>query len=399
MENKTLIDKAIGYIQANPKEKPTLRNIATHAGFSLNYFDALFRCHTGYTPVEYARVYKLTRTALELRRTQKTVLEIALEFGYGSHESFTRAFKAFYGMPPVEYREHVGEKAVTWHDLSGKIAIGRFQTYFPELFPVDLELALDYCFTHNPVVYIEDMIGITVSETAVLTLDDPVSPSHFLCLSDYNESDPAITLICNKEDDGISYLNLLARLPHFRFHLHREIDSSWELFEALAKQMGVDCRIGHDMVYFHREVNLPMYDGILVRELTPTDMEQLEAFRLQGGCGPQHVNAVRIHSQGKGNLGLRPCGVFREGKLVALALPVLDQVRDLRRYDIGGIFTIEDKDHQVTELLWKFVINLSLKDRATLGNANAREDDSPIGVSVSERMGLLPSATSLHYRR
>ena len=82
MENKELIDKAIGFIQHNPKENLSLRDIAENAGFSYTYFDAIFKQHTGYSPVEYSRVYKLTRSALELRRTDKTILETALDFGY-----------------------------------------------------------------------------------------------------------------------------------------------------------------------------------------------------------------------------------------------------------------------------------------------------------------------------
>lgn len=95
MENKNLIDKAIGFIQKNSKDNLSLQSIAENAGFSLTYFDSIFRQHTGYSPVEYSRIYKLTRSALELRRTSKTVLEIALDFGYASPESFTRAFKNF----------------------------------------------------------------------------------------------------------------------------------------------------------------------------------------------------------------------------------------------------------------------------------------------------------------
>ena len=133
MENKNLIDKAIGFIQKNPQNNLSLQSIADNAGFSLTYFDAIFRQHTGYSPVEYSRIYKLTRSALELRRTPKTVLEIALDFGYASPESFTRAFKSFYSITPSEYREKYSEEAVTWHDLSGKIAISRFRRTFPEL--------------------------------------------------------------------------------------------------------------------------------------------------------------------------------------------------------------------------------------------------------------------------
>lgn len=43
MENKELIDRAIEYIQANPKENLSLQCIADNAGFSLTYFDAIFQ--------------------------------------------------------------------------------------------------------------------------------------------------------------------------------------------------------------------------------------------------------------------------------------------------------------------------------------------------------------------
>lgn len=56
MENKNLIDKAIRFIQNNPKDNLSLQSIADNAGFSLTYFDAIFRQHTGYSPVEYSRI-------------------------------------------------------------------------------------------------------------------------------------------------------------------------------------------------------------------------------------------------------------------------------------------------------------------------------------------------------
>lgn len=399
MENKILIDKAIGFIRENPKENLSLQSIAENAGFSLNYFDSLFRRHTGYSPVEYARVYKLTRSALELRRTEKTVLDVALEFGYSSPESFSRAFKAFYGMPPAEYRERLTNQAVTWHDLSGRIAIGSFQSAFPKLKPVDLSVALDHCFTHDPLFYFEDMVNATIAETAAFTLDDPKDPCHFLFVSDYNEADPFVTLICEIEEDALPYVKLFDRLPRLRFTLRRRLDSVWQTFDEAVQNYGFSCKEGYDLLYPLREVEIPAYDDLVARELSEQDLPCLESFCARGGCGRNHVNAVRIHFPGKGNLGLRPCGVFKDGDLVALALPTLDQIRDLRRYDIGGIFALPTKDDRITELLWKFVIDLSIKDNAAIGNANAKDDPSSIGVSYCERMGLVTIAKSYRYSK
>ena len=115
MENTELITKAIEYIQKNPKDTLSLQSIADNAGFSLTYFDSLFLRHTGYSAVEYSRVYKLTRAALDLRRTEKSVLDIALDYGYSNPENFTRAFKGFYGITPSEYRTKYHGSAVSWH--------------------------------------------------------------------------------------------------------------------------------------------------------------------------------------------------------------------------------------------------------------------------------------------
>ena len=40
----------------------------------------------------------------ELRDTEKGILEIALNYGFSSHEAFTCAFKEAYGVSPGEYR-------------------------------------------------------------------------------------------------------------------------------------------------------------------------------------------------------------------------------------------------------------------------------------------------------
>ncbi len=400
MENKNLIDKAIGFIQKNPKDNLSLQSIADNAGFSLTYFDAIFRQHTGYTPVEYSRVYKLTRSALELRRTQKTVLDIALDFGYASPESFTRAFKSFYSITPSEYREKYSNEAVTWHDLSGKIAISHFRRSFPELKASDVELALDFCFTHNPLKYAEDIVGMTVAETEVLTLSNPENLEHFVYVSDYNSVEPAVMLICENEEDALPYLKLFAKLPNPKFSIRRSVDGDWEIFDAEIAKLGLTCRYGYDMIYPSDTVVVPGYDGLSVRSLTAEDMASIKAFKQSGYCAECHVRAIQIHFDGKGNAGMKPIGVFENGELICLAMPTLDQIRELRKYDIGAIFTSDTaKVEKAIDLMWKYAIDSCLKDNATIGNSNADEDDSPLGVAVCAKIGLLKVSKNCSYRK
>ena len=407
MENKNLIDKAIGFIQKNPKDNLSLQSIADNAGFSLTYFDAIFKQHTGYSPVEYSRVYKLTRSALDLRRTQKTVLDIALDHGYASPESFTRAFKNFYSLTPSEYREKYSNEAVTWHDLSGKVSISHFRRSFPELKVSDIDLALDFCFTHNPLKYAEDIVGMTVAESEILTLGDPKVLKHFIYVSDYNSVKPSVTLVCENEQDAVRYLKLLKKLSNPTFTIRKSLNEEWEDFDATVAKLGLTCRYGYDMVYPQDEVTVPEYEGMEIRLLTAEDMPQIKSFKQSGGCAECHIRAIQINFEGKGNTGMKPIGVFENGELVCLAMPTLDQIRELRKYDIGAIFTLDTASKEkAVDLMWKYAIDYCLRDNATIGNSNALEDinnpwekNSPLGVETCERVGLVKVAKNCGYRK
>lgn len=398
MENKNLINKAIQFIQKNPKENLSLQSIADNAGFSMTYFDAIFRQHTGYTPVEYARIYKLTRSALDLRRTEKTILDIALDFGYGSPEAFTRAFKNFYSITPSECREKYSRETVTWHDLSGKIAIHSFKRSFPELKLSDIDLALDFCFTHNPQKYAEDIVGMTTAETQVLTLGNTDILEHFVYVSDYNSSEPSITLVCENEQDAVAYLKLLSKLPSLNFNIRKSLDASWNAFDAEAAQLGLTCRVGYDMIYPQDSVNVPNYDDLTARVLTAQDTLAIQRFKQDSGCGEAYVRAIQIHISGKGEPGLIPVGVFQNDTLICLAMPTLDEIRELKKYDIGAVFALKENNNgNAIELIWKFAIDQCLKDNAIIGNANAKEGNSLAGVEISQQVGLSKVAKNCRY--
>ena len=56
------------------------------------------------TLAEYVRRRKLTESVAALQDKSKTVLEIALDFGFEYEQSFTRAFRAEFGVTPGRYR-------------------------------------------------------------------------------------------------------------------------------------------------------------------------------------------------------------------------------------------------------------------------------------------------------
>lgn len=106
MENRDLIFNAICYAKKNFSDaNMSVENVAEHAGFSIDYFNRVFLAHTGFTVMSYVNYMRIKKAVELLRNTEKTVLDIALEVGYDSHEGFIKAFKRIYGVAPSEYRK------------------------------------------------------------------------------------------------------------------------------------------------------------------------------------------------------------------------------------------------------------------------------------------------------
>ena len=93
------------YIEAHLREEMTLETLAKVAGYAPEHACRLFSRYVGVSPIDYVRARRLSRAALELRDGRKRVLDVALEYAFGSHEGFTRAFSSEFGMSPNRYRQ------------------------------------------------------------------------------------------------------------------------------------------------------------------------------------------------------------------------------------------------------------------------------------------------------
>lgn len=109
------IDAARRLLEERLDDDVPLNEVARAAHLSVFHFHRLFRGLTGETVREHVRRLRLERAAHHLTRSDRDVLDLALDAGYASHEAFTRAFKRRFGVAPSVFRQERREViAATW---------------------------------------------------------------------------------------------------------------------------------------------------------------------------------------------------------------------------------------------------------------------------------------------
>ena len=93
------------YIMAHHQEEITLPDLAKAAMYSPWHALRAFSELVGKTPMEYLRTVRLSEAAKKLRDTNQSVLDVALEAAFGSHEGFTKAFSREFAISPQRYRK------------------------------------------------------------------------------------------------------------------------------------------------------------------------------------------------------------------------------------------------------------------------------------------------------
>lgn len=92
------------YLLANRDGKCTSEALAARFCVSTSALQQSFRGVYGMSPAAFLRAQKMHGAAELLRKTDRTVLDIAGEFGYDNPSKFARAFRAVIGVSPNAYR-------------------------------------------------------------------------------------------------------------------------------------------------------------------------------------------------------------------------------------------------------------------------------------------------------
>lgn len=100
------IQKAVDRIEDNIGSPMKPKELAEVAALSPFYFQRLFAQLVGRPVGEYVRLRRLACACNALSDKNLRIVDVALEYGFASHQSFTRAFKDAYGITPEEYRKN-----------------------------------------------------------------------------------------------------------------------------------------------------------------------------------------------------------------------------------------------------------------------------------------------------
>jgi len=98
------IQNAIEYIENHITEDIDYEEVAKAACSSSFHFQRIFGITCGITLGEYIRRRRLTLAGVDLLSDNAKVTDVALRYGYGTPEGFSRAFIGFHGVKPSQVK-------------------------------------------------------------------------------------------------------------------------------------------------------------------------------------------------------------------------------------------------------------------------------------------------------
>lgn len=145
MDYSVFVKSMLEYVEKRVKEELPPKEVAQAAGFSHSHFRTIFKSLVGMSLAKYINLRKLNHAAFEIMHSKKSILDIALNYAYNSHDAFSRAFKREFGETPTEFRKNK-------RFVGGKLIVpGIFgpQVYFQEEKKMTIANTKDDCILYG----------------------------------------------------------------------------------------------------------------------------------------------------------------------------------------------------------------------------------------------------------
>lgn len=106
MDYRQALEQAVIYIETYLGENIKVEEVANAAGYSYYHLNRQFTAILGESVGSYIKKRRLADAAKKLLYSDQKIIDIAMESGFESSESFSRAFKAAYRASPQAYRKN-----------------------------------------------------------------------------------------------------------------------------------------------------------------------------------------------------------------------------------------------------------------------------------------------------
>ena len=103
--NTEIVREIQGRFEQEYAEHFTLSALASQYHISTSHLSHIFKGVTGYAPIEYLMICRLSAAKRLLSSTDKSIKEIVDLCGFSDESNFSRTFKEKVGMPPSEFRK------------------------------------------------------------------------------------------------------------------------------------------------------------------------------------------------------------------------------------------------------------------------------------------------------
>lgn len=291
MENSELVTKALSYIKSEYKQAEiSIEDVAKHAGFSTDYFNRIFFMHTGFNVMEYVRFRRLKNAACLLRTSRDDILNIALECGYESHESFSRAFKKQYGISPLEYRKKYEAVEANYGEFFGETIGERLMYEFKDFKAADPDEVIDHLLEKNSLCYGYIAVCFKINGGIPLYIGEDFREG-FIWFTEWNGHFDG-EIVC---DDWQKIAYYLGAFSDDRFDMTVYTNKTNEEIHAELEKYGLNKAIfsrRDTNIYTGKMYNIISPEGFSVRELCYDDYDMI----LKCYEGIHHKSGEKIHA-------------------------------------------------------------------------------------------------------
>ncbi|MBR4049019.1 MAG: helix-turn-helix transcriptional regulator [Clostridia bacterium] len=357
MENIQLILNAVNFAKENATDSGiSVEAVAKNAGFSIDYFNRIFLSYTGFTVTGYINYIRLKQAAFLLRTTDKSVLDIALEIGYDSHEGFTKAFKKKYGAAPSEYRTANKEKMMSMAEITDKTVAARFVHTNPDFRLVDENEVIDFLLEKDAKRY---GYFCTTTKCCGLEIAAPNGDyeNGFIGIGDDLNGGCYLEMLT---DDYEILASWIKRFPQRKaFYSNKDAENVKEILSSYGIEKNL--KVTPQALYFGEPFECSLPEDITVRLLTPKDKKAIQKWA--GGRKDGYIKHL-LNEQDYLDKNNLEYGAFEKDSLIAVAGCGIDEVHGLR---LNNCCVIRFKNGRENDALYKLIFKFVTNDILSKG--------------------------------